>query len=73
MKYGLPRLEQPENPEDATEHIKALGQFVENLAWWLKAFAADMLRYKQTPKYRKEYDASMAALGKRRRLTGGPQ
>ena len=73
MKYGLPQLEEPENPTDATEHIKALGQFVENLAWWLKAFAADMLRYKQTPKYRKEYDASMAAMGKRRRLTGGPE
>ena len=38
MKYGLPQLEEPENPTDATEHIKALGQFVENLAWWLKSF-----------------------------------
>ena len=73
MKYGLPRLEEPENPEDGTEHIKALGQFVENLAWWLKVFAADMHWYKQTPRYQKEYDASMAALGKRRRRTGGPE
>ena len=73
MKYGLPRLEEPENPEDGTEHIKALGQFVENLAWWLKVFAADMHWYKQTPRYQKEHDASMAALGKRKRRTGGPE
>ena len=68
MKYGLPQLEEPENPSDATEQMKALGQFVQNLAWWLKAFAADTLRCKQTPNYCKEYDASMVALDKRRRL-----
>ena len=68
MKYGLPQLEERENPTDATEEIKALGHFVQNLAWWLKAFAADTLRYKQTPNYCKEYDASMVALDKRRRL-----
>ena len=28
----LPMLEQPEHPDDATEHITAIGQFVVNLA-----------------------------------------
>ena len=25
MEYGLPKLEQPAQPDDATEHINALG------------------------------------------------
>ena len=58
MLHGLPRFEQPDHPDDATEHINALGQFVLNLANWLKAFASGMYAYKQTPKYRQDVEAS---------------
>ena len=30
MLYGLPTLQHPERPDDATEHINALGPFVVN-------------------------------------------
>ena len=71
MLYGLPRLEQPEHPEDATEHISALGQFVVNLAKWLKAFASGMHAYKQTERYQQEVQASRAALENRRKRAAG--
>ena len=32
MEYGLPKLERPAEPNDATEHINALGQFARDLA-----------------------------------------
>ena len=67
MEYGLPKLEQPDDPDDATEHINALGQFVVNLAEWLKGFASRMHAYRQTEGYKKNYQTSMAALQKRRR------
>ena len=38
MQYGLPRLEQPAQPEDATEQIKSLGEF----ALWHGPAAAGM-------------------------------
>ena len=60
MLYGLPRFEHPEHPDDATEHINALGQFVVNLANWLKSFASGMYAYKQTPRYRQDVEASNA-------------
>ena len=41
-EYGVARLEQPEHSDDATECIIALGQFVVNLAAWLKGFASRM-------------------------------
>ena len=61
MLYGLPRFEHPEHPDDATEHINALGQFVVNLANWLKSFASGMHAYKQTEKYQQEVQKSRAA------------
>ena len=67
MLYGLPRFEQPEHPDDATEHINALGQFVVNLANWLKAFASGMYAYKQTERYQREVQASSATLDNRMR------
>jgi hypothetical protein len=67
MEYGLPKLEQPDDPDDATEHINALGQFVVNLAEWLKGFASRMHAYRQTEGYQKNYQTSMAALQNRRR------
>ena len=70
-EYGLARLEQPEHSDDATEHINALGQFVVNLAEWLKAFASHMRAYRQTPRDWQHYQISMAALGSRRRRTAG--
>ena len=66
MQYGLPKLERPAQPNDATEHINALVQFAENMAKWLQNFTATMHAYKQTPKYQKNYDASIDALKKRR-------
>ena len=67
MLYGLPTLEHPERPDDATEHINALGQFVENLAKWLKSFASSMHAYKQTEGYQQEVQRSSAALENRMR------
>ena len=66
MQYGLPKLEQPAQPNDATEPIKALVQFAENIAKWLQNFTATMHAYKQTPKYQKNYNASIDALKKRK-------
>ena len=71
MLYGLPRLEQPEHPDDATEHINALGQFVVNLAKWLKSFASGMHAYKQTERYQQEVQRSRAALENRMRRAAG--
>ena len=67
MEYRLPRLQQPEHPEDATEHINALGQFVVNLAEWLKAFASRMHAYSETESYQHNYQTSIAALEDRQR------
>ena len=61
MLYGLPTLEHPARPDDATEHINALGQFVVNLANWSKSFASGMHAYKQTEKYQQEVQKSRAA------------
>ena len=36
MEYGLPQLEQRALPDDATEHINALGQFARDMAKWLQ-------------------------------------
>ena len=66
MQYGLPKLERPAQPNDATEHINALVQFAENMAKSLQNFTTTMHAYKQTPKYQKNYDASIDALKKRR-------
>ena len=67
MEYGLPIFEQPENPEDATEHITAIGQFVVDLAAWLKAFASRMHVYMHTERYQRARYNSMVALDNRRR------
>ena len=67
MECGLPILEQPENPDDATEQITAIGQFVVSLAAWLKGFASRMHAYRQTERYQRERYRSMVALDKRRR------
>ena len=69
MEHGLPIFEQPENPDDATEHITAIGQFVVNLASWLKGFASRMHAYTQTEWYQREWNRSMVALENRRRRT----
>ena len=66
MQYGLPKLEQPAEPDDATEHINALGQFARDMAKWLVSFASSMHAYRQTPEYQKNYQTSIEALEKRR-------
>ena len=70
MEYGLPRLEQPEHPDDATEHITAIGQFVVNLASWLKGFASRMHALMLTERYQTDWNRSMVALENRRRRFG---
>ena len=53
MEHGLPKLEQPAQPDDATEHINALGQFARDLAKWLQQIASRMHAYRQTDGYHK--------------------
>ena len=67
MQYGLPKLEQPDQPKDATEHINALAQFAQDMTKWLQNFAATLHRYKQTDTYKKNYNTSINALHKRKR------
>ena len=67
MEYGLPKLEQPAQPDDATEHINALGQFARDMAQWLLNFASRMHAYRQTGGYQKNYQTSIEAIEKRRR------
>ena len=67
MEYGLPRLQQPEHADDATEHMIALGQFVVDLASWLKRFASRMHTYMQTERYQIARHRSNVALENRRR------
>ena len=68
MQFGLPKLEQPAQPDDATEHVNALGQFACDMAKWLASFALSMHVYRQTPGYQKSYQTSMEALEKRKRM-----
>ena len=67
MLYGLPTLEHHERPDDATEHINALGQFARDMSKWLVNFASSMHAYRQTDEYQKNYETSMTALRKRTR------
>ena len=66
MQYGLPKLERPAHPNDATDHVNVLGQFAANMAKWLHNFAAGMHAYRKTENYQRHYDASMHALKKRK-------
>ena len=65
MEYGLPKLQQPAQLDDATEHINALGQFAQDIAKWLFNFASGLHAYKQTEIYKNNYATSMEALQKR--------
>ena len=67
MQYGLPKLELPAQPDDATEHINALGQFARDMAKWLLNFVSGMHAYRQTAGYQKNYQTSIEAIEKRRR------
>ena len=64
MEYGLPKLEQPAQPDDATEHINALGQFARDMVKWVLNFASRMHTYKQTEEYQKNYQTSIDAVQK---------
>ena len=70
MEYGLPKLERPAQPDDATEHINALGQFARDLAEWLHGFASRMRAYRNTDGYQKKYETSLVALQKRKKRGG---
>ena len=66
LTHGLPKLQQPDATDPATEQINALGQFAEDLARWLHWFASRLHEYKQTGTYQKARAASDRALNKRR-------
>ena len=70
LQYGLPKLERAARPDDATEHISALGQFARDLAKWLHGFASRMHAYKMTEQYQQRRKESLAALGKRKSEQG---
>ena len=70
MEYGLPKIERPVEPNDATEHINALGQFARDLAAWLHGFASRMRAYRNTDDYRNNFQTSLAALEKIKRRAG---
>ena len=70
MEYGLPKLEQPAQPDDATEHINALSQFAQDLAAWLQGFASRMHAYRLTDEYQKNYQSSIKALEKKGKRAG---
>ena len=72
VENGPPKLEQPDDPDDATEHINALVQFVANLAEWLEGFASRMHACRQTEGYRKNYQTSITALQNGRRRAPEP-
>ena len=72
MEYGLPKLEQPAQPDDATEHVIALGEFAGDMAQWLLNFASGMHAYRQTVGYQKKYQTSIEALKRRRRSASEP-
>ena len=72
MEYGLPKLEQPAEPDDATEHVIALGEFAGDMAQWLRNFASGMHAYRQTKGYQKNYQTSIEALQRRRRRASEP-
>ena len=70
MQYGLPKLEKPSHPDDATERIGALVLLAKDIAHWLKNFARSMHEYKETEPYKKNYQSSMQALRKRHKKKG---
>ena len=65
MEHGLPKLEQPAQPADATEHINTLGQFAHDMAQWLLKFALRTHAYMDTEEYQKSYQTSIEAMKKR--------
>ena len=66
MEYGFPQFEQRALPDDATEHINALGQFARDMADWLQKFASRMHMYTETEEYQKSVQTSLNALEKRK-------
>ena len=62
MQYELAKLEQPAQPDDATEHVNALGEFAGDMAQWLLNFASDTHVCRQTKVYQKNYQTSLEAL-----------
>ena len=71
LQYGLPKLERPAEPNDATEHINALGQFAQDMAKWLVNFAISLHDYMQTEGYQNNYQKSLAALEQRTSRASG--
>ena len=67
MQYGLPKLDKPIHPGDATERIGALVLLAKDIAHWMQNFARSLHEYMQTPTYQKERQSSMQALEKRRK------
>ena len=64
-----PKLQAPAQPDDATEHINALGQFARDLVESLHGLASRLRAYRNTDGYYKNYVTSLKALRTRKRRT----
>ena len=71
MEYGLPKLEQPAEPDDATEHVNAIGQFARDMAEWLINFAWHQHAYYQTEEYQTNYQTSIETMHRRHKRASG--
>ena len=65
MEHGLPKFEQPAEPDDATEHVNAIGQFARDMAEWLINFASNQHAYYQTEEYQTNYQTSIETMHRR--------
>ena len=65
MQQGLPKFEQPAEPEDATEHVNAIGQLAKDMAEWLINFASKQHAYSRTEKYQTNYRKSIDTMQRR--------
>ena len=61
----LPKLEQRVEPDDATEHVNANGQFARDMAKWLIHFTWRQHAYYQTEEYLKNYQTSIETMHRR--------
>ena len=71
MEYGLPKLEQPAKPDDATEHVNAIGHYAKDMADWLIKFALNQHAYYQTEEYQTNLKTSIETMHKRHKRASG--
>ena len=67
LQHPLPILREENESDYFPEHIESITQFARELKMWLQCFASSLCKYKKTKKYKRSYDASMAAIENRTR------